>query len=285
MKIKFQKKFRAQSGLTLVEMMVATTLLVVIMLGLTAMFNQVQRAFRGGLKQVDVFEGGRAIMDLVARDVEQLTASKDTNNWSLYAGMQADTYLTSLNPTGTAPFRTNVLDELFLLNYASDWSAIGYRVLNPQDLNNFNNLKFGTLYRFSTNNFVGFRFPTNYYFNNLFNSGNAGLLLTNGYLSRVADGVVHFKVTFYDAAGFVTTNGTKGVSFLNPQPSVDLTNEFQIAYSGDALPSLVEIELGVLEPQTLEQARSMADPTSYLQKQGGKIHIFKQQIPIRNAPR
>ncbi len=283
MRTTLSKKIRAQSGLTLIEMMVATTLLVVIMLGLTAMFNQVQRAFRGGLKQVDVFEGGRAIMDLVARDVEQLTASKDTNNWSLYAGMQADTYLTSLNPAGTAPFRTNVLDELFLLNYASDWSAIGYRVLNPQDPDNFNNLKFGTLYRFSTN-FVGFPFTTNFYFN-FFNSANAGFLITNGYLSRVADGVVHFKVTFYDAAGFATTNGTKGVSFIDPQPSVDLPNEWQIAYSGDALPSMVEIELGVLEPQTLEQARSMADPTSYLQKQAGKIHIFKQQIPIRNAPR
>lgn len=282
MRTTLSKKIRAQSGLTLIEMMVATTLLVVIMLGLTAMFNQTQRAFRSGLKQVDVFEGGRAIMDLVARDFEQLVASKDTNNWSLFSGMPADTYLTNSNPAGTATFRTNVLHETFLLNYSSDWSAIGYRVLNTQEPDNFNTLKFGTLYRFSTN-FVGFSPTTNFYFN-FFDSANAGFLITNGYLSRVADGVVHFKVTFYDSTGFAVTNGTKGVSFIK-QPAVDLTNEWQIAYSGDALPSLVEIELGVLEPQTLEQARSMADPTSYLQKQAGKIHIFKQQIPIRNAPR
>ena len=40
--------------------MVSVTLLVVIIFSLYKMFDQTQRAFRGGVKLVDVMEGGRA---------------------------------------------------------------------------------------------------------------------------------------------------------------------------------------------------------------------------------
>jgi hypothetical protein len=58
-----------------------------------------------------------------------------------------------------------------------------------------------------------------------------------------------------------------------------------MGFASNALPAMVEIELGILEPQTLEQARSVLNPDVFLQKQAGKVHIFRQQIPIRNAPR
>ena len=298
MKIIFQKhrlQLRRQRGLTLVEMMVATTLLVVMMLGLTAMFNQTQRAFRSGLKQVDVFEGGRAVMDLVARDIEQMVASKTTDHWSLYSGIQmpvaapTPAFLIQSTPSGQDPLRTNVLHSIFLLNYVTDWSAVGYRVLDPNNVNSFDTLSYGSLYRFSTNNFSDFGTIPHYYFDR-FNT-NTPSALTNGYLTRVADGIVHFSLKFYDAGGTlipaydVNGNITNNLpaSFVET-PDV-LTGERHIGFYGDVLPAMVEIELGILEPQTLEQARSVANPSLYLEKQGGKVHIFRQQIPIRNAPR
>ena len=62
---------RAERALTLLEMMVAMSLLLIIVLGLYAMFDQTQRAFRSGLTQTDVLESQRAAMDIMARDLEQ----------------------------------------------------------------------------------------------------------------------------------------------------------------------------------------------------------------------
>lgn len=289
-----QSKRRGQHALTLVEMMVATTLLVVIMLGLTAMFNQTQRAFRSGLKQVDVFEGGRAVMDLISRDMEQLTASKTVDNWSLFDGIQAETQLTQ-RPANESPtaadLRTNVLHSVFLLNYSSQWAALGYRVLNPDNVNVFNPLPYGSLYRFSTN-FSDLPFQTNYYFNLFMDTPSN---LTNGYITRVADGIVHFRLRFYNKDGqpipAFDDIGNAITAQLPPNILVTQTalpNEAYVGFNKDALPAMVEVELGILEPQTLKQANSISDATArtaYLQKQAGKVHIFRQQIPIRNAPR
>jgi hypothetical protein len=285
---------RRQLGLTLVEMMVATSLLVVMMLGLTAMFNQTQRAFRSGLKQVDVFEGGRAVMDLVARDIEQLTASKTVDDWSIFGGIQAPTDLKQRpsgdNPT-VADLRTNVLHSAFLLNYSSQWAALGYRVLDPENVNVFNTLTYGSLYRFSTN-FSELPAQTNYYFNLFYDVPSN---LTNGYLTRIADGIVHFRLRFFNKDGqpipFFDDQGNV-ITGTNIPPYVlvqqgPLPNEAYIGFNNDALPAMVEVELGILEPQTLKQAQSLpaAAQTAYLQKQAGKVHIFRQQIPIRNALR
>ena len=306
MKIQFQKKFCVQSGLTLVEMMVATSLLVVMMLGLTAMFNQTQRAFRSGLKQVDVLEGGRAVMDLVARDFEQLAPSKTLNHWSLDAGLFPRTgtydFFAQGKPSGTGTdLRTNVLHIAFLLNHSTDWSALGYQVLDPKNPDNFTGLTVGSLYRFSTN-FSEFGTLQNDYFKLFYSSApytmSPSALIKNGYLTRVADGIVHFRLIFYDAAGNQITNsfdvnGEKITNSPPPRPVAiaistnvyNLPDERISGFRGDALPAMVEVELGILEPQTLEQARSVADPAAYLKRQAAKVHIFRQQIPIRNAPR
>ena len=297
MKIIFQqsRSQKRQRGLTLVEMMVATTLLVVMMLGLTAMFNQTQRAFRSGLKQVDVFEGGRAVMDLVVRDIEQAVMSKSAQNSSLYLAMPpGSTYLVQDTPTGgNPPLRTNLLYEVFFYNYSTLWGALGYRVLDSKNVD-ASGLTYGSLYRFSTNfsefngNFTDEHLRT---FTN-----NAPSILTNQSFTRVADGIIHFRLRFYDLAGkliplpdekgnidLTTTNLPPQVRLLNPSVQ-GLPNEPGIIFS-NTLPAIVEVELGIIEPQTLEQARSVANPVPFLAKQGGRVHIFRQQIPIRNAPR
>ena len=61
----------------------------------------------------------------------------------------------------------------------------------------------------------------------------------------------------------------------------------------NSLPSYLDVELAILEPQALEQLRSLPYvPTlsqdeqpavKFLKRQLTKIHIFRQRIPIRNA--
>ena len=56
-------------GVTLIEMLVAVSLLVLIMGALFLSFYQVQRAYGVATSQQDVLEGGRAIASLVRRDL------------------------------------------------------------------------------------------------------------------------------------------------------------------------------------------------------------------------
>jgi hypothetical protein len=54
----------------------------------------------------------------------------------------------------------------------------------------------------------------------------------------------------------------------------------------DQLPEFVELELGILEPDVLERLRAMPNPLiaeEYVRRQAGKVHIFVQRIPVRNA--
>jgi hypothetical protein len=287
-------KARRQSALTLVEMLVATTLLVVIMLGLTAMFNQTQRAFRSGLKQVDVFEGGRAVMDLISRDVEQAVNSKSQQDWSFVAGQAPFSLSLAQNLPGNGQ-RANFLYETYFLNYSTGWDAIGYRVLNSSDVD-ATKLSYGTLYRFATNfsqfdgNFLNEHYKT---------FTRSPSVLTNESLMRIADGIVHFRLKFYDANGrLIPPRDDDGNVYLSPvnnptniPPGVWIDQEFfanePMVIFSNTLPAMVEVELGILEPRTLKQAESLpvAARQGYLEKQAGKVHIFRQQIPIRNASR
>ncbi|MBC8094491.1 MAG: prepilin-type N-terminal cleavage/methylation domain-containing protein, partial [Akkermansiaceae bacterium] len=67
-----------RSALTLLEMMVAVTLLAVIMIGLLAMFNQTQKALHIANAQTDVFENARGAIQMIARDLAEMTAFGQT---------------------------------------------------------------------------------------------------------------------------------------------------------------------------------------------------------------
>jgi len=257
-------------AMTLVEMMVATALLVVIMLGLTMMFNQTQRDFLGGLKQVDVLEGGRAVMDVLARDLESMSDAGSSNvvNLTVFRDVVNDTIQTSSTFS-----RTNELDYLFALSHAnSDWIGTGYSFSNAIP-------GVASLCRFtiSTNSE---QLANNFLLNRFFKVYDASKGNNATFLHRIADGIVHFKVRALDE---------NGIEFLPQTNSGVALVQFPISYSNSStnLPNFLEIELGILEPQTLKQAASLppALQADYLKKQAGKVHIFRQQIPIRNAPR
>ncbi len=252
---------RGERALTLLEMMVAMSLLLIIVLGLYAMFDQTQRAFRGGLTQTDVLEAQRAAMDIMTRDLEQ--------SRPLPAATGCTNFYTELNPFlvplqlplfGGATFFTEADSFFFLNRYQSNWTGVAYLIAatstNASDQILFQN-GVGTLYRFSV--------TTNGPTMNATNLVDAFLNASFSDYQRVADGAVHLKMRAYQSDG--TTN---------------------TVFTGTLLPVYVDLELGILEPRVVEQARSipnLAAMQAFLAdiKQASKVHLFRQHIPIQTA--
>jgi len=277
-------KRRRESGLTLLEILVASTLLVVIVFGLLMMFNQTQRAFKASMRQVDVMEGGRAALDLIARDVEQLSASRVTKVVNLDAELQSSQTLNLENPAGVST-RSLYLQKIFFLSFLTNWNGIGFQVVDPSNPNN-PNIPIGSLYRFSTNS------SSQGVTNNLFNTfltGPTASLIGDRSLNRIIDGVVHLQVLLYDKNGQILTNSPDVVvtdDLLDPNPG---PKQKRFNLRNGALPAYVELELGILDSQTLAKVKPMLASSNspaaikFLERQTGKIYFFRQQIPIRTA--
>jgi hypothetical protein len=311
----------ALRAFSLIEIMVTVGLLTFIILGLLLMFNQTQRAFRTGMTQTDVLEAGRATMDIIARELEQMSPSqvpdiidsgvrrRATNFFvepsdknfavvSPYAFSWKDPLIQDLPgqdfPGNYIP-RTNLLQRFFFLSkFNQDWIGTGYEVL-PDDANQL----VGTLYRYSVTNTP--RWTNLYHLVGSFSSTP----VTN--LSRIADGVVHLRLRAFARNGYlVTTNLFSSTNASYPTrvngPYTNVANAVaynSVAYSsgGDyyqaacyfmsnAVPGYLELELGILEPRVLSKYRSIDAPETaraYLSNHVANVHIFRQRIPVRNV--
>jgi len=260
-----------QRGFSLLEIMVAVALLALIIVGLLAMFYQVQRAFRSGTAQVDVMEGGRATTSLIVREVQEAAATQlaGAPNMAVVPPMKnaantlavADSFAQSL-PGGET--RQNVLRDFFFISKVNDeWVGTAYRISNAVS-------GVGTLYRFVERT-------------NLANLPSLITKLTtwNPYnypnnFRRVMDGVVHFTVDFYETNGVFFTD--------NSYP-----RDFVYSATNNIMPAYVDLELAVLEPIPLEKFRYRYDANpvqagTYLANQAARTHVFRQRVPIRPVP-
>jgi type II secretory pathway pseudopilin PulG len=273
-------KHPRQSGMSLIEIMVSVTLLSLIVIGLLAVFNNTTRALRIAHNMTDVFEGARATDDLVVRDILPLTAAGDTNTYNIYAVDLAPFVFTM--PDGAQ--HTNVVQDLFMLSRENDtWFATGYFIDQKT-------AGLGTLYRFSTN---GPWYGSNFTFTYLMNWWQS---FTNGTVKeahRVTDGIIHFKAHAYDEKGRVyepswtsriPTDGSVNTNLLLDNIQVGPGG---FAFSGNFTPAYVEVEIGILEPETTRRynaiaANNLSGAQSYLLENLGKVHLFRQRIPVRN---
>src|SRR5438046_7663581 len=96
---------------TVVELLVAVSVLSLIVLVLYGLFDQVQRALRGNVAQVDVLEGGRSAMQLMAGELEQMDAGNLPASTNLYISLTAVPHRQALLDAGTN--RVNVLQQIF----------------------------------------------------------------------------------------------------------------------------------------------------------------------------
>ena len=301
---------RLKSAFTLVEILTAMGLLLIMTLGLVLLFHQTQRAFRSGLRQVDVMETARATLDFIGRDVQQmaLTANVGTNaDIRVQSAVEPVTFAPLvLDPNLNTNNVTNIIQNLyFTTGLNNQIQGVGYRVLNlnlsTALLNKTNNIIVGTLYRFYANtNEVS----DNSLYDLFANSPPANLInnavATNRLFRRMIDGVVHFEARPYDSHGRLFTNdftfGSPVIATNDPYGlgQTNYTFTTLVTTGGtatSAIPSYLEIELGVMEPHVVEQVKPIVASGDlnavrhFITNHLGAIHIFRQQIPIRTALR
>lgn len=287
-----EERQRAE-GFSLLEIMVAVSLLAVIIVGLLAMFYQVQRAFRVGTAQVDVMEGGRATMNLITRDISEMTAAgfAGVNNCLILPSAPTQPYSSfSVQTLASGAARFNYLQDFCFLSRVNDeWVATAYRVDNPT-------FGAGTLYRWvqrtnaATIPFTNFLAVSNLSFQ--INDINLAKDV-QGNFRPVLDGVVGLTVTAFDKQGvsFHDSIIYPDANNQNERTHFESANDVH-AFRSDFVPAYVEVELAVLEPGAFEKFNARLDlnspfplsierATNYLARQIGRTHIFRQRIPIR----
>lgn len=269
-----RSKLRHQRAFSLLEILVAVGLLAVIIVGLLAMFNQTQRAFRSGTTQSDVLEAGRAVMSLLTRELQEMSATK-IRAYNLFAAVDSAAPPSLVQPLPGGVSRENQLQDISFLTRANDeWVGIAYRISQA-------NAGVGTLYRL-----VARSSPTGSSFTNrppypnidgLSGYVTAATLNNNTNFHRVVDGIIHLRLLAYDSSGVLITNNFSGVDVF-PRGYI---------FSSNALPAYMDLELGILEPRALDQFRARtnnpANALAFLEKQADKVHLFKQRIPIRTV--
>ncbi|MBI5775569.1 MAG: hypothetical protein HZA89_17765 [Verrucomicrobia bacterium] len=283
--------------MTLLEVMIAATLMSVIIYALYTMFDRVQRVLRAGTAQVDVLEAGRVVTEMIERDLEQMSISGGIDETNILTTVDYTDYsaggggVVTANmslPDGT--WVTNELHSLFFLTRPDSWKAIGYRIAHPANVTEPPPNGVGTLYRFertivspsaltnrgsllTTNPIHRFFSVANAFIPRINPPSSLGDTNILNEFSRVLDGVVNFqcRIIAYNPAR------TDGTNYYR-------TN----AIERSSLPVFVEVDIGLLEPKVLEQIRALepGSPAAYsiLTNQFGKVHTFAQRIPIRMRP-
>ena len=303
-----------RAAFSLIEIIVVVGLMSFIILGLMQMFNQTQRAYKLGTTQVDVLEGGRAVIDMMTRELSQMkpTRANDTTNFyarvSFVGGYQP--LLQELpgvpNPVNAPSLkRTNIIEQMFFLMEENQiWTAIGYFVDTPND-------GVGALYRYEYKSNFGdnpwFLFRRYYLDVADFYTHQA----TNN-MTRLLEGVVHLRARAYNTNGYWITDsfakltdaftgqivGTNGFviapytkSYLAPIFSLGEVDTY--AFKSNAVPASVDLELGVLEDAALAKIKALYNPANaaaqtdsrrnYITNQAARTHLFRIRVPIRNV--
>ncbi|MBI3414414.1 MAG: prepilin-type N-terminal cleavage/methylation domain-containing protein [Verrucomicrobia bacterium] len=271
---KFIPSSRARRAFSLIELLTAVSIMTVIIIALYAMFDHTQKALRGSVSQTDVLESGRAAMELIKRDLEQMSAARGAGVPNFYAQLNTNTAPFYQSLPGDASFpnpqRTNRLhDFLFLTKFNNNWTASGYKVFPIQS-----GSPVGSLGRFTTNTVasaVPFRIMAK-----LINRDSSEVIN----YQPVIDGVVSLTILPYDRNGnlMVATNSPLTYRYFANGTYYFLSN---------SLPPYVEVELGILEPYVVNQYKAMSGSVAanFLARQAGKVHLFRERIPIRTASR
>jgi hypothetical protein len=176
-----------------------------------------------------------------------------------------------------------------------DWIGTGYTVFFDDAPTNY----VGTLYRLSM---------TNRLRNGPFDvSGRIWLDTPFTNMSRIADGIVHLRVRPCAGNGFpIISDGSRLYAFVRTNANLPLTgflygsvqNAFTIPaaaapdqmlgtyFVNTAVPAYVELEIGILEPKTLQRYRAIPPgpvAAQFLASHVADVHIFRQRVPIRNV--
>jgi hypothetical protein len=266
-----------RAGLTILEMLVSTAMLSFIVLGLTAVLIQTQKAFKSGIKQNTITDAGRSIMDMITGDLRQMSDAQNSNEFNFYWDIPNIPMITNFE--NGVIIRTNELNSIFMLEHTNNnWIGVGYSVSNYAV-----GLGVGALYRYETNwTALAPTFSNDLYtpfYNNLTSTN-----FTNIYWHKVADGVIDLRVRVFDQFGNRSDYDSFASFFSFPilaSPPYPASN---------TLPNSVELEFGILEPEALVQARGLEGNPSALMNflstnSAPKMEIFRQRVTVAAALR
>lgn len=303
---------RSESGITLVEMIVAVGLLVLIVTALLGAFNQTTRAFKTGFNQTDVQESGRAAIEMVTRVLTDLSPSGRGNTnayaFSLLTPLQSASGGVSLPLNVASPRQQLFMQKLLVLHRSQDeWIRTAFLVAHL-DSNSYpwdspQHVVIGSLYRYQSSVLTS---VTNRLFlddslaDRLLEPRDTKISDINPTsYSKVVDGVVHFSVRTSNIGAERAESGRITNRFFDVYerlPSREVLGRWARSsdlatgaetdvYTGDMLPSYVEVEIGLLEHEALTQVRALlADKVAtsdFLKRNAHRVHFFRQRVPIR----
>lgn len=272
-RIKPAPAFR-QRAFSLLELLLAVSIMSVIVAALYGMFYHVQRGLRANVTQVDVLEGARATMDLLGRDFGQIGRGDRFLGVNL-TGRMSVAYSPVVQVLGDgSSTRTNLLQDVAALSrYNQEYTATAFRVL-------FADNGVGTLAR------RVFSAPAWDFDPALIVP--ATLESATNRFTPILDGVIHFRTTAHDAGGVEMAWFRTNTLYYGREVWLEqdrLPSETSFGFLSNALPAYLEIELGVIEPRTLEQYRSFPAGSvrarQFLAERAAQVHLFRQRVPIR----
>jgi len=312
----------ARRAFSLLELLVAIGLLTLVILTLYAMFDQTQKALHANISQTDVMESGRSVMELIVRDIERARSPNLAGAINL-AIQKADFVKSASAPDTFVPpritdakHRDYPLNSLFFLGQAQSnlWTAFGFYVGHNADASKPPDETLGTLYRFqdpypqsARGLAAADRFLAFYYYYDVLKASSVSLNRpdpkNDNYLNRfhratnstrLLDNVLFFRVLPFGREGLPVDQNTPRAYFAATNPlakGITVTNnpvstQYSTAFTGTALPSAVEIELGMLSPRLWTQYTNQASfdlKTNFLAKHTADILVFRQRIPLRTA--
>jgi hypothetical protein len=287
---------------SLVEVLLVMALLSLIVLVLMTVFNSTQSAFRSGVTQTDVLEGGRVAMDMIVSDLKVMTPSGSYSNnptvaypdenANLFATVNYNNYqplIQSLPGSITGEQRTNVVENFFMvsrqnLGGCDSWVGTGYTVVATNVSPLF------PLYRFYTSSLVSTSSPANLFSN--FVSAIQASVFTNTGWSHLIDGVVDLRVHPFDVNGYQMTNSVQinsGITtyYTNMYAQPPQWGEITYYFFSNTIPASVEVQMGVLEDHVLQRAESLVSQSTvqsnYLSQEAAHVRVFRQHVLIPNV--
>ncbi len=271
------------SGYSLIEIMVAMSLLTVIVVGLLTTLSQTQKALKLSGSQTDTLESGRAFMALISRELQEIAETPGTasNTFRFYSVRRGDPLMQDIEGLGRDARENRLYGFAFLQKAAAanQWKWISYE-FDKKDLSEQRGV--ADLYRSETNvvywaltNSGGLTDYQHLRRINGFNSARNNY--ESNYFRKVLPGLAHLSFRAYDTNGFVIPEWDRdqlsGYAFTNALPAV----------RSHATVEAIEIELGILDPDVYRRVKSLPDSAavlSYLKDRAGNVQVFRQRIKI-----
>jgi len=231
---------RRQAAYTMVELMVAMLISVVLVVAMYQIFARVQSVFTTGHGRTKLLEEGRAVMDLIVRDLgrmapagmlepnfianEYQTIRIETlgypTNWTTLRADQQNTWLTT-----TEPF---VSSRVSFLGHDDQWQKMAYRLESRGQPGKANDV-IGALWRYESK-----PIPKRH----IIRLGSSN---RDGEYQKLSDNVVHFRM--------------RAVSPHDPGRALWVNPEFRF----HTLPLYVEVEIGLIEEKLKKEILNDGD--------------------------